>query len=118
MPREARVDIAGFHYVANRSEAGKKVFKQDKDKAEFLSILCRSCVRYEAKIDAFFISDSAYHLIIQTTKANLSLLMRQVSSAYALYFNKKSKNSGSIWRDRFFSRVINGKSDHMILRAS
>ena len=115
MPRQARVDIAGLHYVTNGSGKGKKIFKHDTDKQEFLGIVCRSCDRYDAKIDAFFISDSDYHLIVRTSKANLSLLMRQISSAYSIYFNKTEKNRGSIWRDRFSSWVIKEKKDWMLI---
>ena len=115
MPREARVDIAGLHYVTNRSQIGKKIFELEMDKRELLSILCKSCDRYEAKIEAFYLSDSAYHLIVHTSKANLSLLMRQVSSAYSIYYNRKEKKRGSIWRDRFSSWVIKEKNDRMLI---
>lgn len=117
MPRQARVDIAGFHYVTNRADGEKKIFKNGEDVAEFLSIVCRSCERYEAKISAYVVTGSAYHLIVRTSKPNLSLLMRQISSAYSIYFNKMGKRRGSIWRDRFASWVIREKKDlHFIHR--
>jgi hypothetical protein len=115
MPRQARVDIAGSHYVTNRSEAGEKIFKRDEDKREFLSIVCKSCDRYGAKIHAYVLSDCAYHMIVQTSLPNLSLLMRQISATYSIYYNKTMKKKGSIWHDRFSSWVIKEKEDLHIL---
>lgn len=115
MPRQARVDIAGFHYVTNRSGGETKIFKTDEEKAEFLSIVCKSCERYGAKIHAFFISETSYHLIVETDRPNLSLLMRQISAAYSIYHNKKHRKKGTIWHDRFSSWVINGNKEHELI---
>ncbi len=115
MPRQARVDIAGEHYVTNRGSDGAKIFGTDAAKREFLAIVCRSCERYGAAVGAYVISDTAYHMIVKTSSANLSLLMRQISAAYAIYYNKARENRGTIWHDRFSSWVISDKKELLLL---
>jgi len=50
--------------------------------------------------------DNHYHLLIETTKENLPVLMRTINANYAKYFNKKSKRSGHLWQDRYKSKYI------------
>jgi putative transposase len=38
---------------------------------------------------------------------NLSLMMRQVNSYYAIYFNKKENRVGHLWQGRFRSLGLN-----------
>lgn len=116
MPRQARIDIAGRHYVFNRSKNNLHLFKSEDDHDAFLMLVCKSCARYHAKILAYVVTKDAYHLIVETTTANLSLLMRQISAGYAIYFNKLRKLQGSIWHDRFSSWVISEKSEMLLVQ--
>ena len=116
MPRQARIDIAGRHYVFNRSKNSLPIFKSENDRDAFLSIVCKSCTRYHAVILAYVVTEDAYHLIIETSRANLSLLMRQVSASYAIYYNKIRQSRGSIWHDRFASWVIHEKKEMLLIQ--
>jgi DNA-directed RNA polymerase specialized sigma subunit len=61
--------------------------------------------------------DNHYHLLLQTKQENLSLMMRQVNSHYAIYFNKKEKRIGHLWQGRFRSwYVVNEEYLYLLLR--
>jgi putative transposase len=111
MPRIARIESAGKHYIFNKSRAGQTIFKLPEQKAAFLDIVCAGCRRYEAHLLAYTVLDGEYHLMVETTKPNLSLLMRQVSAGYAIYFNKTVQKHTPLWHDRFASWVLFEKND-------
>jgi len=47
-----------------------------------------------------------YHLLVKTTKENLSMLMRQINSRYSIYFNNKYKRVGPLFQGRFKSWFV------------
>ena len=103
MPRKARLNMAGFHYIVNRGIERSTVYRTDEDKNKFFQIVCNVCRTYKVNLHDYCLMDNHYHLLIQTTSENLSLFMRQVNSNYATYFNKKYKRSGYLWQGRYRS---------------
>ncbi len=47
-----------------------------------------------------------YHLLIETTKTNISDAIRHLNASYSSYFNKKHKRCGHLWQSRFFSNYL------------
>lgn len=109
MPRQLRVDFAGFHHVINRGVARSDIYLCDADKEKFLEILCKACRVYKVNLHDYCLMDNHYHLLFELTSENLSLLMRQINSNYAIYFNKKYKRSGHLWQGRYKSYYIIGE---------
>jgi len=72
----------------------------------FLQILNKSATLNKVIIHDYCLMDNHYHLLIETTKENLPVLMRTINANYAKYFNKKSKRSGHLWQDRYKSKYI------------
>jgi hypothetical protein len=61
--------------------------------------------------------DNHYHLLIETKQDNLSLLMRQINSNYASYFNRKYKRVGHLWQGRYKSwYIVQDEYLYMLLR--
>ena len=61
--------------------------------------------------------DNHYHLLLETRQENLSLIMRQINSYYAIYFNKKEGRVGHLWQGRFRSwYVLNEEYLYFLLR--
>ena len=61
--------------------------------------------------------DNHYHLLIETTKENISIFIRIVNANYVKYFNKKYQRSGHLWQDRYKSRyIINENYLHTLIR--
>ena len=106
MARRPRLDLAGYHHVVNRGVAGSNIFNSSADKKKFLQILCKACKIYDVIVHDYCLMDNHYHLMLETKKENLSLMMRQVNSNYAIYFNKKEKRTGHLWQVRFKSWYI------------
>lgn len=104
MPRRPRLDfVAGFHYVVNRGVARGKIYKNTEDKKKFLEVLCKACDICKVNIHDYCLMDNHCHLLIESTKENLSLFMRQINSNYAIYFNKKYRRTGHLWQGRYKS---------------
>jgi putative transposase len=117
MARKPRLDMAGYHHIVNRGVNRSDIFTSPKDKEKFLQILCKACRVYDAIVHDYCLMDNHYHLLLETRKENLSLLMRQVNSNYAVYFNKKEERSGHLWQGRFKSwYVLNEKYLYTLFR--
>ena len=112
MARRPRLNMAGFHHIVNRGVAKERVYKCDEDKEQYLAILCKACKIYRVNIHDYCLMDNHYHLLIETTRENLSLFMRQINSNYAIYFNKKYKRTGHLWQGRYNSWYII-KEEHL-----
>jgi len=110
MARRPRIDQAGYHHVINRGVARSNVFLGYKDKNKFLEILNKACVVYKVIIHDYCIMDNHYHILVETAQDNLSLLMRQVNSNYAIYFNKKNRRSGHLWQGRYKSYYVTSEA--------
>jgi REP element-mobilizing transposase RayT len=117
MARRPRLDMAGYHHVLNRGVARSNIFTSSADKDKFLQILCKACKSYDVIVHDYCLMDNHYHLLLETKQENLSLMMRQVNSHYAIYFNKKEKRVGHLWQGRFRSwYVLNEDYLYLLLR--
>ena len=106
MPRVPRLDMPGFHHIVNRGVAKRAVFLQKEDYEFFLTLLCSLCNRYDARLHSYCLMSNHYHLLLETTKDNLSLIMRSLGARYASYFNRRLKRIGHLWQGRFRSWYI------------
>ena len=106
MARRPRINLAGWHHVINRGVDRGDVYRSDEDKEKFLSILCKACHDYRVNVHDYCLMDNHYHLLVETTSDNLSLFMRQLSSNYAIYFNKRYHRTGHLWQGRYQSWYI------------
>ncbi len=117
MARRPRIDLAGYHHLINRGVAQLNVYKCKADKDKFLEILCKACREYKANVHDYCLMDNHYHLLIETKQDNLSLLMRQINSNYACYFNRKYKRVGHLWQGRYKSwYIVQDEYLYMLLR--
>jgi REP element-mobilizing transposase RayT len=106
MARRPRIDITGYHHIVNRGVNRTDVFLSPQDKEMFLAILCKACKLYDVIVHDYCLMDNHYHILVENSKENLSLFMRQINANYAIYFNKKYKRTGHLWQGRFKSWYI------------
>ncbi len=106
MPRPPRLNLVGLYHIVNYGVAREHVYRCDEDKKMFLDVLCKACKIYKIRVHDYCLLGDYYHLIIETTEENLSIFMRQVSSNYAIYFNKKYDRNGHLWQGRYKSWFI------------
>ena len=107
MSRPLRIEHPGtLYHITARGNSGQLIFFDEDDKDIFLSILLSVLRRYSWRCYAFCLMGNHYHLVIETTKANLSRGMRQLNGTYAQRFNKKAKRYGHLFQGRFKAYII------------
>ena len=107
MGRPLRIEYPGAHYhVTARGNEQKDVFKNQKDREQFLAYLESAVVRYGAVIHAFCLMNNHYHLLLETPSGNLSQIMQHINGAYTNYFNTKRKRSGHLFQGRYKAILI------------
>jgi len=106
MPRPPRLNLVGLHHIVNYGVAKEVVYRCDDDKKMFLDILCKACKTYKVRVHDYCLLEDYYHLVVETKDENLPIFMRQISSNYAIYFNKKYDRYGHLWQGRYKSWFI------------
>ena len=106
MPRTARLDAPGvLHHVMIRGIERRKIFRNNKDREDFierLEILCP-----ETGTDCYawaFLSNHA-HFLFRTGREPLSGLMRRLLTGYVIGFNRRHGRSGQLFQNRYKSIV-------------
>ncbi len=101
MPRRPRVETIGFHHLINRGVARGDIFLKPLDFERFLELVLEAKERYAFTVHSFCLMNNHYHILLETTSENLSLIARQINSKYAQYFNREYKRVGPLWQGRF-----------------
>ena len=83
MVRPLRIEFPGaVYHVTARGNARMKIFEDDADRGEFLSVLEQVVTRFKWLLHAYCLMGNHYHLMIETPEANLSAGMRQLNGIY------------------------------------
>lgn len=81
----------------------------------FLRHLVNARNKTQLKIIAWCLMDNHVHLLVEDEHRAISKLMQSLSSAYAIYFNRKHERVGHLFQDRFNSTPVT--SDAHLLEA-
>jgi putative transposase len=77
MARPLRIQYPGaVYHITARGNERKAIYKEDRDREDFLNLLHRVNTRYHWICHAYCLMDNHYHLVIETPEGNLSLGMR------------------------------------------
>ncbi|UCF90286.1 MAG: transposase, partial [Desulfobacterales bacterium] len=107
MARPLRVEYPGaFYHVINRGNNQEKIFETDRDKEKFLEYLAKAAERFSIVIHTYCLMNNDFHLLVETSEANLSLAMQWVNISYATYFNRKHGRHGHLFQGRFKAILI------------
>jgi REP element-mobilizing transposase RayT/Mor family transcriptional regulator len=107
LPRSPRINLVGCHHIIDRGIAHLEIFPTNEDKDKFLELVCINANVFDFKLHSYCIMNHKYHLLIETSQTNLSIVMRTINQSYSYYFNKKYKRVGHLWNSRFKSWFIN-----------
>ena len=66
--------------------------------------------KYDFYLLAYVLMSNHYHLLIKTTRPNLSKIMHYINGSYTTYFNVKRGKSGHLFQGRYKSLVIDADS--------
>ncbi|MEW6173319.1 MAG: transposase [Bacillota bacterium] len=107
MARPLRVEYPGaVYHITSRGNARDKIFADDQDRENFLSVLASVVKRYNWLCHAYCLMDNHYHLIVETLDANLSVGMRQLNGAYTQKYNRKHNKPGHVFQGRFKAILV------------
>jgi len=106
MAREPRVDTSGYYHLSNRGVGLREVYLSHEDRIFFISMLCNCAKQYSFHIHGYALIANGYNILIETTKNNLSIIMKMVNSRYSSYFNRRQGRRGHLWEGRFKSWFI------------
>ena len=107
MARHLRVEYPGaIYHVMTHGGEKTKVFRTEADRLHFLKVLCEALARYEAKLFAYVLMDTHYHLAVQTCHPNLSRFMHYLNSAYTVWMNKRNRRRGHLFQGRYRGIVM------------
>jgi putative transposase len=114
MARPLRIEYPeAVYHITSRGNEKKPVYKDDRDRDNFLTTLDKVNKRYNWLCHAYCLMDNHFHLLIETPDGNLSLGMRQLTGVYAQAFNKRHRRVGHLFQGRYKAILIQ-KDSHLL----
>jgi putative transposase len=99
MARRARSQLRdGIFHVTSRGNRSQVVFADDGDRRFFVTLLHRITLERRWCINSYCLLDSHYHVLIETSVAELSLGMKRLNGTYAQSFNARHGLQGHLSR--------------------
>src|SRR4030067_802472 len=119
MSRPLRIEYRGTHYhVMNRGTARQNIFLNDHDQQGFLHLLGQTSQMWGLQVDAYCLMDNHYHLLVETTDAALSRVMRHLDGIYTQRFNRAHRRDGPLFRGRYRAILIEPEEYFMAVAPS
>ncbi len=104
MPRKRRIDATGaVHHVVVRGIERSPIFKDSKDRENFLSRLSSLLNETSTSCYAWALMKNHMHLLLRSGPSGLSPLMRRLLTGYAQQFNRRHNRSGHLFQNRYKS---------------
>jgi putative transposase len=106
MPRLARLDAAGvFHHISIRGIERRNIFRDDRDRENFLERMKRLLPQTETACYAWALLSNHAHFLFRTGKVSLATVMRRLLTGYVVSFNRRHKRHGHLLQNRYKSIV-------------
>jgi putative transposase len=107
MGRAWRIEFEGaFYHVLSRGNEKQDIFFEDNDRRHFLDAVGEMSERFAVDIFAYVLMDNHYHLLLRTTRANLSKAMQWFGTTYTRRFNNRHSRSGHLFQGRYKSLIV------------
>jgi len=110
MARLARLAVAGHpHLVLLRGHSGHPVFRDDVDRAAFLSALQHACEVEGVALHAYSLLDD--HVWLLCTPASgqaVGRALQALGRRFSAGFNRRHRRSGAVWDGRYRATVVEG----------
>lgn len=112
MARLARSTIIGYpHQVTQRGNYEQTVFEEEADFRRYLGWLRQCADRYSVEIWAYCLMRNHVHYVcVPKVEGGLARTFNALHMRYAQYFHGKKGVTGHLWRGRFLSCVLDGRS--------
>jgi len=107
MPRAERLEYADtFYHVLSRGNERRPIFRIERDYVRFCELLETLSDRFDVEIWSYVLMKNHYHLLLRTTRPNLSSAMQWLGVSYSTWFNAKHHRTGHLFQSRFKSFII------------
>jgi len=107
MARSSRLDWkSAVHHVMARGIEKKAIFKDDSDRAKFVSRIERCVAETGVSIYAWSLMPNHIHMLIRTCNKPLAKFMQKLLTGHANYFNKKYDRVGYLFQNRYKSILV------------
>lgn len=110
-------DAPAYYHVYNRGIGNQPIFHDDQDRTTFLSLFARYLdpasdsvrsdglpyPRYDISVVAYCLMGNHFHLLLYQGEDPEAMtgLMRSVSTAYSMYFNRRYKQYGHLFQSTY-----------------
>ncbi len=119
MPRQKRVDEAGYIYHAlNRGNARCTIFHKPEDYDAFLRILAAGLERYQVELFAFTLMPNHWHLVLRPGRDHeMRRLLRWVTATHSLRYHahQHTRGYGHIYQSRYKSFAVQDDAHFYVL---
>jgi putative transposase len=107
MPRTARLAAPGvLHHVMIRGIERRKIFRNNKDREDFIDRLAVLCPETKTACCAWAFMPNHAHFLFRTGAEPLSRLMRRLLTGYVIGFNGRHGRNGQLFQNRYKSIVF------------
>ena len=109
-PSSAEYPGAVYHLM-NRGDHREVSFLDDADRERFLATLGQTCVKTGWEAHALCLMPNHFHLVVETSCANLVAGMQWLLGTYTGRFNRRHKLFGHLFSGRYKALVVDGSGD-------
>jgi len=107
LPRKTRIWYPGaIYHVICRGNHQQDIFKDEKDRLTYLSILKKAKEKHRFLLHAYCLMTNHLHLHLETAEVEISQTMKIINLHYVNYFNKKYGLTGHLFQGRFRSELV------------
>ena len=96
---------AVYHVIARGNER-KAVFRDDRDRQEYLDRLIRCRERFGLKLLAYCLMGNHLHLAVERGSTSLSRVMLALQSSYTQWFNRRHGRVGHLFQGRYKAFLV------------
>ena len=101
MPRSPRIEYEGaLYHVLCRGDRREPIFRDDRDRRNFLETLGEACDRSGAFVCRYVLMDNHCHLLLETPRGNLVATMTVFQSTVTARFNARHRVRGHLFQRR------------------
>ncbi len=93
-----------------RGNEQRLTFRDDRDREHFLELLAQWVDRFRLRLHAYVLMPNHYHLLAETTEANLSQAMQWLNVSYTVWFNRRHQRVGRLFQGRFKSVIVESET--------
>jgi putative transposase len=114
MARKLRVEFTGaVYHIVNRGDRREAIFRDDQDRARFLTTLGEACTKTGWQVHAYCLMPNHFHLVVETPQPNLVAGMQWLLGTYTSRFNRRHQVVGHLFSGRYKSLLIGGDGGYL-----